>query len=524
MTQSTASNYKLCYSSNLQKLFELLRKQNANADTNANSEGDVILRTEVAEALTALEMTLKRWKTPTGFYTVLKYVKSPLQTMYSAQNVTQQLAQDLVYADPDAGPQADSDDADAPTIPNATIQGRGLFRSVIINDVGNIVAFSPPKTTTFNHLADSPTLEQSLSLTPAFEMEEFVEGTMINLFYNPIVTENATSSSADQVISGWEMSTKGAVGGTIFVPAPNSNASKTKVVPEKPEESTDSAEKKDTFRGLFLDACIENGIEFDKLDTRYCYSLVLQHPKNPLICHISKPRVYLIAIYSIDNDTLTVTRHPRSTIDWKNTGFKVPRSYDRLTTTTTTTAAAAAATESTSFQAVRTRYADPSGSTPYRIMGVVFNARNGAGWSFKLRNPTYETAKRTPSECGKRHLFEYCNLRRTHDISMHLKQFPDDDAAFKGFQSRIVAYTQLLYSSYIECFITKKQPLIDYAAHLRTHMYRIHNDIYKPRKLAAALTAAADTKLKVGVKFQDAVQYVNLIMTPTELFHALLIV
>jgi len=518
MTQSTASNYKLCYSSNIQKLFESLRKQNANANANANSEGDVILKTEVTEALNAVEMTLKRWKTPTGFYTVLKYVKSPLQTMYSAQNVTQQLAQDLVYADPDAGP--------APTIPNATIQGRGLFRSVIINDVGNIVAFSPPKTITFNQLADSPTLEQSLSLTPAFEMEEFVEGTMINLFYNPNVTENATSSSAAQIISGWEMSTKGAVGGSIFVPAPNPNASKIKVVPEKPEELSASAEKahKDTFRGLFLDACIETGIEFDRLDTRYCYSLVLQHPKNPLICHITKPRVYLIAVYSIDNDTLTVTRHPRSAINWKSIGFNIPRSYDRLTIAATTTTTTTTAAESTSFQAVRTRYADPSGSTPYRIMGLVFNARNGAGWSFKLRNPTYETAKRTPSECGKRQLFEYCNLRRTHDISMHLKQFPDDDAAFKGFQSRIVAYTQLLYSSYIECFITKKQPLIDYAAHLRTHMYRIHNDIYKPRKLAAALTASADTKLKVGVKFQDAVQYVNLVMSPTELFHALLIV
>jgi hypothetical protein len=507
MTQDTASNYKLCYSSNIQNLFELLRKQN---------DGDVILSTGVAESLAALEMTLKRWKTPTGFYTVLKYVKSPLQTMYSTQNVTQQLAQDLVHADTVA-------DADTPTIPNATIQDRGLFRSIILNDVGNIVAFSPPKTITFNHLADSPTLDQSLSMTSAFEIEEFVEGTMINLFYNSnVVSKNASSSEA-QVIAGWEMSTKGAVGGSIFVPAPNTSSAASEKIESLPPAH------KDTFRALFLDACIANGIEFDKLDTRYCYSLVLQHPKNPLICHITKPRLYLIAVYSINNETLTVTRHPRSTIDWKNIGFNVPRSYDRpatatatittATTTTTTTAATA-----TSFQAVRTRYADPNGSTPYRIMGVMFNARNGAGWSFKLRNPTYETAKHTPSDSGKRHLFEYCNLRRTHDIATHLNQFPDDDAAFKGFQSRIVAYTRLLYSSYIECFITKKQPLIDYAAHLRTHMYRIHNDIYKPRKLATANTPLADAKTKVGVKFQDAVQYVNLVMTPTELFHALLIV
>jgi hypothetical protein len=513
MTQGTASNYKLCYSGNIQKLFGMLRKQNGDG---GSSDADAILSTDVSESLAALEMTLKRWKTPTGFYTVLKYVKSPLQTMYSAPNVTQQLAQDLVYADTDA---------DA-AIPNATIQGRGLFRSIVINDVGNIVAFSPPKTITFNHLTDSSTLDQSLSLTSAFEMEEFVEGTMINLFYNQDVTaaKSSSDSSASQVIAGWEMSTKGAVGGTIFVPAPNNpNASKSKVVSEENiEMMTEVAPKKDTFRALFLDACIENGIEFDKLDTRYCYSLVLQHPKNPLICHISKPRVYLIAVYSIDNETLTVTRHPRSAIDWKTIGFIIPRSYDRSVAASAVDTAATTATTATTaaqFQTVCARYADPSGSTPYRIMGVVFNARNGAGWSFKLRNPTYETAKRTPNESGKRHLFEYCNLRRTRDISMHLKQFPDDETIFKGFQSRIVTYTQLLYSSYIECFITRKQPLIDYAAHLRTHMFRIHNDIYKPRRLAAAYTR--DTKIKFGVKFQDVVQYVNLVMTPTELFNAL---
>jgi hypothetical protein len=484
-----ASNYKLCYSGNIQKIFELLRKQNQN-----DQGGDVLLNAEITETLAALEMTLKRWKTPTGFYMVLKYAKNPLQPMYSAQNVTQQLAQGV---DLSTGTGTDP-------ISNSAIQGRGLFRSVIVNDAGNIVAFSPPKTVQFNAL-DSQVLDQMGELAPAFEIEEFVEGTMINLFYAPkILSGTDESLLASHIDSGWEMSTKGAVGGSIFVPAPGSIAQKPGIAPpstEVVEPSSSKVQDKSTFRDLFLNACVENGISFANLDTRFCYSLVLQHPKNPLICHITKPRVYLIAVYSIDNDTLTVTRHPRSAIDWKTIGFAVPRAHGR---------------SDSSFQAIRARYADPNGSTPYRIMGTVFNAQNGSGWSFKLRNPTYETAKRTPSESGKRHLFEYCNLRRTRGIPAHLKLFPDDDAAFKGFQLRIATYTQLLYSSYTECFISKKQPLIDYAAHLRTHMYRMHNDIYKPRRLAVA-----DTATKVGLKFQDAVQYVNLVMTPTELFHAL---
>ena len=200
---------------------------------------------------------------------------------------------------------------------------------------------------------------------------------MINLFYNPSVTAN-TSSSADQIISGWEMATKGAVGGSIFVPAPNSNASKSKAVsepekviiadapeaPEAPENQSTTTTKtilseksrdKNTFRKLFLEACIESRIEFDKLDTRYCYSLVLQHPKNPLICHINKPRVYLIALYSIDNATLTVTRHPRSAIDWKNIGFHIPRTYNGPMSAKTPASGrvAAGVTPVTTFQPMR---------------------------------------------------------------------------------------------------------------------------------------------------------------------------
>jgi hypothetical protein len=65
-------------------------------------------------------------------------------------------------------------------------------------------------------------------------------------------------------------------------------------------------------------------------------------------------------------------------------------------------------------------------------------------------------------------------------------------------------------------------------------MFRMHNDIYKVRRAADALTAAPSsenaatekTKVRVGggnrgLKFQDAVQYVNLMMSPSDLFHSL---
>ena len=73
MATITPASYKLCYSSNIQTLFGLLRKT---PDTNGAGHTDAINKT-----LTALGMTLKCWKTPTGFYNVLKYAKSPLVSL-----------------------------------------------------------------------------------------------------------------------------------------------------------------------------------------------------------------------------------------------------------------------------------------------------------------------------------------------------------------------------------------------------------------------------------------------------------
>ena len=483
----TTVDYKLCYSGDIQTLFGLLRKKTG------DSGGDEAIKT----SLSALGMTLKCWKTPTGYYRVLKYARTPLQMMYSAQTVAQQ----LTYQQQQQQQQQSDDIGSA-----ATIQGRGLFRSVVINRAGNVVAFSPPKTVTCNDVSDITALD-SLSVkdfsTTFSSVEDFVEGTMITLFYN-----NSIDTS---VMCGWEISTKGVVGGGIFVPKPNANA---------------QVSEKHTFRALFMDACIKNGIEFDTLDQRYCYSLVLQHPENPLVCNIQEAKLYLVAVYSIDNSTLTVTRHPRSVIDWKSIGFKLPRDYTSGLT-------------DPAFHGIRNRYANPNGASPYRVMGVIINAAGGAGWSFKLRNPAYEAAKHAPLESNKRLLYEYCNLRRTHDISAHLKLYPEDEPKFTEFRDKIISFTKLLYSSYIECFVAKKQPLIDYGIYLRPHMYRMHTDIYKVRRTADALTTTATsspasdiiatgaTKARGGnrgLKFQDAVQYVNLMMSPSELFHSLVLI
>ena len=66
---------------------------------------------------------------------------------------------------------------------------------------------------------------------------------------------------------------------------------------------------------MFLEAMNESGLEFTMFDPRYCYSFVVQHPKNRIVSVIDKPTIYLIAIYQIDNENKKVYEKQRHAYD-----------------------------------------------------------------------------------------------------------------------------------------------------------------------------------------------------------------
>ena len=122
----------------------------------------------------------------------------------------------------------------------------GLCRSIIANDKNKIVCFSPPKSINENKFMDKyPVLDNN------FIVEELVEGTMINMFYNN---------------ERWEISTKSVIGA-------NTRFFKTSV--------------KTNFRKMFFDAFFHSGITYEMLDTKFCYSFVLQHPFNRIVTPIT---------------------------------------------------------------------------------------------------------------------------------------------------------------------------------------------------------------------------------------------
>jgi hypothetical protein len=473
-----STDYKLCYSSDIQTLFGMVRKNGFDEKSS-----------EVTTLLNALSMTMKKWKTPTGFYYVLKYSKNVFQPMYIGEGgcVGDQVPACVTAADQSS---------------EANIQGRGLFRSVVIDRNGNIVSFSPAKTLRCNDTVDFNALygvKRDEFLKSFSYIEEFVEGTMIHLFRAPNSGGAvAVDAAADELAkTGWEISTKGVVGGEVFVPAPTGE--------------TTSVDKKATFRTLFFEACAANKIDLSTLDTKYSYSLVLQHPKNPMIAPIVAARLYYIAAYTVDNVTLTVTRQPRNVVDHKSIGFNVPRNYDTDLGVDNNNHA---------FFQIHARYANSSCMTPYRVMGVMFHSAKNAGWSFKLRNPAYEAAKKIPMGPQTRMFYMYCSLRRTREIKQHLALFPEDTAAFTEHNNSFTSFANLVHSKYIECFVLKQKPLGHYSTHIKNILHGLHTDIYLDRKndLVAATARGEAVPYKIKITYNDVLHYITTLVSPLDIF------
>jgi len=175
------------------KGFDELLKLIENSNTDINNVSRDYSK-EIEKILSSLKLTMKNWKTDTGMYSIIKYDKQ---------------AYGLI-------------EEDYKTI--------GLLRSIVVNDEGRIVAFSPPKSLAItkereehfnNNNIMSPISGDDDQMTNTNEWcaEEFVEGTMINLFYS-------------EKGNAWEIATKSTVGGNV-----------TFFSPKNPKENIESIPK-----------------------------------------------------------------------------------------------------------------------------------------------------------------------------------------------------------------------------------------------------------------------------------------
>jgi len=305
------------------------------------------------------------------------------------------------------------------------ISSYGLCRSVIINSADHVVGFAPPKSMPADSFIQKYSDHKSDNSIVA---EEFVEGTMINVFFDSTIG----------LTGGWEISTRNTVGATSsFYKSPDAK----------------------TFRQMFMEAAAENKLDINKLETQFCYSFVLQHPENRIVVPFSKPQLYLAAVYKINNEPNEITVSHYDSAEYKHffaelgTSVKFPEIYcfDK-------------------YSDLIEKYG--SMNTSYNIVGVVIHNKI-TGERTKIRNPVYEQVRNLRGNQPKLQ-YQYLCLRKEGKVKDFLKYYPENKKEFSTFRDQVHLFTNTLFVNYVACYIRKERPLREFSEQYRTHMFNIH--------------------------------------------------
>ena len=333
----------------------------------------------------------------------------------------------------------------------------GVFRSLITRDK-RLLVFSPPKGLQKEDFMKKYTMDECRA-------EEYVEGTMINLFYDD---------------NEWEIASRSSVGANL------------KIYKHNHKEPL-------TFRSMFLEACNNANFDFDELDKTCSYSFVLQHPNNRIVVPFAETKLYLVACYKIlsaDNEgdsfsieTVDINSYQSKLAD---TAICFPKQYTNA-----------------SYAELQTQYA--SSDTDYKIVGVMIHHKE-TGERTKIRNPNYEMVRQLRGNNPKE-LYHYLVIRREKLVSKYLKYYPEDQNKFNEYRQSVYNFTNVLYNNYVVCYISKGRPLRDFPYQYRTHMYLLHqlflNELRKSQQYVSKKVVIKYVNELPPAKLMFAINYEN---------------
>ena len=310
------------------------------------------------------------------------------------------------------------------------------FRSLVVRN-NKLLVFSPEKSLNFD------TFSKKYENIDECWMEDFIDGTMINVFY-------------DNINNTWEIATRSTVGGNIVFFNDIKNYSFFEC------DNQFQHYNNITFRSMFFETCGANNFDLNSLDINYCYSFVMQHPFNRIVTPVQTPLIYLVKVYEIDNTSFPIVYIKEKNIlelvnqppyIFANTNVKLVNKYPF----------------NTSLNELQIYYNNKL--APFHSVGTIIYNKDGT--RTKIRNPNYEEVRKLRGNQPKLQ-YNYLLLKKENKIKEFLYYYPEHVLLFNKFKLLIFDYTNELFTNYIGCFIKKHKHLKDYPFQYKNHMYHIH--------------------------------------------------
>jgi hypothetical protein len=315
----------------------------------------------------------------------------------------------------------------------------GYYRSLIVSSPENkLLAFSPQKS-----LKPDTFIEKYSAIDETIFMNEIIEGTMVNLFF-------------DERVRQWEISTRGAVGGSYFY--------------YRNQYDMDSDKKKqNSFYQMFLEALGAGDNQslnelslLQDMPKNYSYSFVLQHPDNHIVLPISKCSIYLVSVFELQEGNSVKYVSPLEYQYWDsfknvNNVILFPKQYNYE-----------------NYEQLKEE--NCSIQTEFTNLGVMItNLETGERTAFK--NPTYEEVKLLRGN-NPNLQYQYLCLRKTGKIQDFLFYFPQYKKIFFRFYQEYENFVNNVHFSYLTYYVQKQS--VQISKKYSPHIYKIHHELYLP--------------------------------------------
>lgn len=341
----------------------------------------------------------------------------------------------------------------------------GMYRSVIYSledeQKERLVCYTPPKSITMELFRErNPTMNDDVFIS------EVIEGTMLSLFWN----------------DGWEIASKGSIGGNYWF-------YRTQYEP--------TTEKQKTFRQMFIEAIKGvgdiNDIEFIKSLPKetgegeiYCYNFVLQHPENHIVLAVPYPRLVLVSVYKLKENTATIVQ-PSVYYPWfsnANCIVELPKPIEY----------------------------NETAIYPRGLPGIMFlNVKTGDRTSWE--NPAYKELKELRGNHPNLH-YQYLCLRRIDKVMDFLAYFPQYKKVFHKFYNQFEDFVTKVHKSYVSYYVKKEGTPISKKYFLVIH--KIHHEVYLPTLASSASSPSGKLIMR-----RDEIRKALLNMPPNILFYYL---
>lgn len=327
----------------------------------------------------------------------------------------------------------------------------GLFRSIIVKD-NNLVCFAPQKAINFNNFIVDNNFDDC-------EITEFIPGTMVNIFYD---------ETSDEEIK-WQICTRSNIGARCRY----------------------NLDTQKTFRDMFFEAAVNSDFIWDNLNKDCCYSFVLEHPENTNLSNVSDATITLTHVYKILNNNIQDITNEIN-IDNVNK----PRSIKELHP------------DVNDWLGLVELCADKD----YNMNEAGFVIKNKNKQRTKILNISFLSAKSLNGNSQKLQ-YNYYKLRNNNKIYEYINYFPHHIELFNKFQENLYAWTEQLFSYYVDCFIVKKIRLKDAPYEFKPILYELQstylNDL-KPNNRKVTFTFLTNYVKTIPIpKLMFSINYKN---------------